>query len=884
MGGFMTMRQINTICLGLFLLNGCGGSKFLLGEENDRTTGEVETVPYLFSRPADLLGGGYFVPPGRHTYREVLVEKVGGGRVRNHTNFQEGRRKVTVNAIELVWEEGKEGGWGDTIDGQRDIHTLTLNAKIVKILSPLRVPGADVVINAKILEVGPGGYLDITPGFRQNRPEKSGESGRSGERAGRIVLNVEELNNGATEGPILIARGGRGQSGSLGRDGKDGISVPTIGKEGMIYRETVDCFLRSDDVHGSYKKQRKNQLVRIQDFRCSIMKTEGRMNWPESGEDALGGGRPGDSGDGGVIITDIPLKNSEVNLSPGSPGTPTLGYKGGAAGTPQTAYALVRDHSTPNGSGVRDLVRHTQAGKDAPPLYADVLVGKAGRVLPLGEVEGSWSTPGYRKMLQWYAEDNYLAYSFDRAEEIYQESLKFFRDEDAESRLSVLNARFQLQKLYSHQDIFFRPAGGIPGFYFYRNNSVVEGEIKWAMELLYRVRGAKKGYKREREMLADWALEAKEKGRKDFYSILEMGRNLWGAACKEKDFLDLFKPVSSQMLSDLYDWDEEGETLLLKNFLQVAENLIIPDNGNLSLWSQGRKPHQSVKEEKEPCEKTDLELRKWIGGNNVRQGVFTEFAMKAARMYLSLQKKIFREQVPSEGELEGIEREVKKVLLKHYTDAVKSYQYYHLASWQGFFPWSSILSKADEVLERSENDWRDLKEFYWRELEKIFRPKTSSFLTDTLSIRLKGQELEELRHRGRLYLNLLDGKKTYRGRKGVKVQTIELQVEAQEAGEYELSVTHPGRFYIQKDEKTYYVEMPTPKVWKIGGHFRGGGVNRKRGADMSLVPGGDFMNVFEHDSPLAPLPGGLTQLMVESGKGGELISGVELHISYRYHP
>ena len=886
------------MCLSLFLLNGCGNSEFVLDkkEAGERRTEQI-SIPYFFSRSADILGGSHFIPPERHTYREISVERVPEEQARNHNFFEQGRRNITVNAIELVWKEGASADFWKEIAEAQDIHTLTINAKIVKILSPLRVPGADVVINAETLEVGPRGFVDITPGFREGRPEQEGEAGRDGESAGRIVLNVGELNNRGAEEPVFIARGGQGQSGHFGRPGKDGTSVPTLSKGGLIYQEKVECYEVKRNSNGilmrrTKKSHRQQRLWRLQDFRCHIVKKEGRMKWPEDGEDAVEGGRPGNSGDGGTIITDIALKNSEVDLSPGNPGESTPGHRGGAAGTPQTAYARVRNSYAPNGGGVRSLTRRTREGKDAPPLKADILVGEAGRVLPLKQKPGAWMSPNYRKMLQWYGEDNYLAHSFERAEEIYRESLKFYGENDTESRLFVLNARLQLQKMYSHRNIFFRPAAEIPGVYFYRNNSVVVREIEWAMELLYRVRGALKGYKNAQEILVDWASRERERGWQDFYNVLEQGRVLAeknsnsslsslasGEACQEK----LFKPVSFQMFSSLDVREEEGNTYPVESLLEMS--VVSADSGgnDLYLWSQGRRPRQPIEKEVASCKKINLEMGEWIVQNRVRKNVFKGLAMEAVEVYLSIHKKIFKGENPSTGELGELEREIKKILLKHYRDAVKSYQYYHLVSWQGFFPWEAIVSKADALLEHSEGDWRDLTTFYWQELEKIFRPKSSSFLTGTLSIRLNKGQLAQLR-KGRLYLNLLDSRKFYRGRKGVKIQNIELRLESEGEGEYELSVTHPGRFYIQKDEKTYYVEMPAPKVWKTEGLFQGGGVSWKRGQAVSPLLEEDFVNIFEHDAPTAPLVGGLTQLIVESPRGGALLSRVVLHISYRYHP
>ena len=853
------MMKIDVIYLIFLLLVGCSRSEFALGtgEENRESV-----VPYFFSRPSELLGRGIFIPSERRRYWEMLVDKAREGEVRNHTRFKGGRRNVTINAIELVWKAGDEGPY-DRINGSIDIHTLTLNAKIVKILSPLMVPGADVIINAQILEVDSGGLLEITPKFDKSRPADLGEPGKDGERAGSIVLNVEELINRSERAPILIARGGRGQSGALGRNGRDGAGVPRIGKDGLIYKEKLGCF-RTD---GFSREIGNNEVLQLQDFKCYPVERKGRLKWPENGEDAVSGSRPGNSGDGGTIITDIPLTDEDVDLSPGRPGSDTPGYVGGAAGTPQKAYALVQNYSSPG--GLSTLIRHTRAGKNALPLTAEMVRGRPGRIVPLGASRGSWMTSGYRKVLQWYAEDHYLAHSFERAAELYKESLTFPLGKDGESRWLALNARLQLQKLFSHRDFFLRPVGRIPDVYFYRKNGRIVGEIENAVELLYRIRRMKGGDEAYGRILPERLTKEREKALADFYGVLEKGKGLLGGNgalptggdCAEETFPDLLRPVSWQMPSDLSDMEEEDGMSLLKSLLEMSETLT-GGNGNLSLWGQGIMPGHATSWNPEACEKISVESGEWIAERRRRHHELKSFVLEAAETYLSIQKKVFNKDAPFSGGLEELERESKKILLKHYTDAVSSYQYYHLSSWQGFFPWEKIVSRADELSEQGEGDWWDLRVFYQEELEKIFRPQKSSFLTDTLSIHLGPEQLEQLRRRGRLYLNLLDEKEVYKGREGVKIQTIELWVGGGAGGTYDLSVIHPGRFYIQRGGKTYYGEISPGKTWTVGG------TPEERGSGFLQ---GDFLKVFEQDRPLTPLPGGIDATCFGVGEGGRTV-------------
>ena len=843
----MMTKKMNTACLiGLLIWNGCSRSQFShkKGEE------QAPTAPYSFSQSADIWGAGHFIPLERLHYREVLVENIVEDKMRNHLVFEKGRRDVTINAIEWVWKEDAE----ENLNGALDVRTLTLNAKTVKILSPLRVPGADVIVNAQVLEVGPDGLLDITPEFQSSRPEnESGERGQDGERAGSIVLNVEKLINRAVERPVFIARGGRGQDGSLGRNGKDGASVTVVGGETLIYEEKVNC-VSSDD----YGTLPKNQLLQIQDFECYVFQSEGKLVWPENGEDAVAGGPPGNSGDGGEIITNIPLGDSEVTLLPGVPGSQTPGYKGGAAGMPQVAKAIVQDHSNVNSSGTDLVTRRTYAGQNTSLLKAEIAMGKTGEVLPLEGGEGSWVTLGYRRMLQWYAEDHYLAHSFELAEDIYRESLELSRGDGGLSRLVDMNARLQLQKLHSHRDIFLRPAGEVPDVYFYRNNSQVAYDIRKALEVLYRVRGMLAGQESARTSLMDWAERESARERRNFHNVLEKGQLLEG--CPETSFADLFQMNEMQ----IHSLAEEESSKVWESLMNITKGVSIEDDRNLALWSEGRRPE--VQQETRKCEKPK------------------EMALEAARAYLSLQKKVFWRDTPSFSELKEIEREARNILLKHYTNAVKSYQYYHLDSWQGFFPWSAIVSKADELLKQEEENWMELEAFFWNHLEKIFQPHISPSETGTLSIRLNPWELEQLRTEGSVYLNLLDGDKLYQGREGVKIQTIGLWVKSEREGEYNLKVAHPGRFYIHKNGKTYYGEMASPREWGAEGRFEGGGGRWKREKELPSLFQGDFVNVFNHDAPLHPLPGGLTQLKVTALQGKELFTEVVLDISYRYHP
>ena len=836
----MKVKQLVSLCLVLILWNGCEDSEFFLKREVsvEKRVEEV-TAPYFFSRSVDVLEGGPWVLPEYWSYREVLQAPMESEKRRNHTNFEEGRQKIVVNALELVWEDESE--W---IQESSDIHTLTFNAKTVKILRPLRVPGADVEINAEVLEVGPDGLVDITPDFQKNRPEKAGEPGEDGESAGRIILNVDTLINRVSEGPIFIARGGRGQNGSLGRNGRDGKSVPTIGEGGIVYREMVNC---TSDLLG-------HELVRVQDFDCHTWKKEGQEEWPENGEDAVSGGRPGNSGDGGDIFTNVVLKSWEVDVSPGDPGKTTPAYRGGAAGTPQTAYASVRDFSNPKGSGVKKIVSQAQAGKNAMSLEADVTVAKAGRVIPLKRPEGSWVTPGYIKMLQEYAEDNYLAHSFERAAEIYQESLKILKKDEDEYNLLALNAQFQLQKLHSHRDIFFRRANSLPDFYFYHHDSVARSEIEQALELLYRIRSALKGNVEAHTVLVNWASRKKEKERRNFQIALKKGQDLekeWRQRSLPSPFSDekckKENLASPQIFSTLFKRTQD-EWSLLSSLLEETEGLTDQSLGT--------------------CQKMNVEQGEWVIRNRMQQDTLLEVAMESIGSYLSFQKMVFQGEFLSKDALKTLEREAMKSLLRHYTDAAKSYQYYHLTPWRGFFPWKEILSEVDKLVEKGRGDWRELGAFYWAELKKIFRPELSLFLTDKVSIPLSLGQREQIRRKERLYLNVLDGAQIYKGRKGVKIQNIEFRIE----GEYQLTATHPRRFYIQEDDKTYYFEMSMPTVWKSKSPIRHGKTQ------MALL------DIFEHTSPVPFLPGGLTQLIVESTEGQGPLEKVVLDISYQYHP
>ena len=881
------LKKFNAMCLVcLLVIGGCGRSEF-----SPEGGGREPVVPYFFSRPAELLEGGIFVPSQEGRYREVLVERVEDWKERNHTRFVVGGRDVVINAVELVWKEG-DGGPYDKIDNSKDIRTLTINAETVKILSPLRVPGADVIINARALEVGKGGFLSITPDFDRRRPEQLGGAGRDGEHAGRIVLNVEELINNSVGEPILIARGGRGQSGALGRDGRNGASVPTIGEGGLIYEENVRCFR----ANGSSKSIGNNELLRLQDFQCYVVESKGVQNWPVSGEDAVPGGRPGSSGNGGDIVTNVPLMDSEVDLSPGGAGSGTPDYVGGTAGTPRRAMMWVQDMASPNGSNGKALVHHTQDGKSAPALGAELEEGEPGDILPLEGGIVHWASSGHRKMLQRQAEDFYLARSFEKAEELYRKSLDLSHGEERESLLLDWDARFQLQKLYSHRDFFFRPAGGVPDVYFYQKNGRVEDGIEKAMELLYRIRRLKRGDDVEGKLLVDWSLEERKRESENFTKALKKGRRLFdgggvpseGEDCKREEvFPDLFRLASLRMPPVLSDGegfgkDASGKEPRLESLLDMSEALIHAEPESLSLWGQGLRPHSALEQGIRFCGKMSWELGEWIGQSRGRRNEIRDFAWVAVAAYLSFQRKTIKGDMPSSYELDGFEREVRKVLFRHYSDAVRSYQYYHLIPWRELFPWREILSKADELAERGESDWRELGVFYQEQLRNIFQPRRSPFSRADLSIRLDDGQLEQLRRKGRLYLNLLDEREIYRGREGVRILTVELLVESDRGtGEYDLEVIHPGRFYIQKDGKTYYGET-VPRKWDERGAFQGGGVERGSGSEVTLHTEGDFMNIFEHDTALAPPLGGLTQLVLQSGQGAELFSKVVLNISYEY--
>ena len=458
--------------------------------------------------------------PENEAYRELVAKWDKEAQVRNGKNHPKGRRDAVVNSIVLTIEEGDNGVY-DNYNRADDIKTLTINAREVTLNATLLLPGSDLVINAQTLTIESGASVDITPYsfVRGDRPRELGQNGQYGENAGKIVLNIANLVNHNTTWEVFIARGGRGQDGGLGRDGHPGKNVKDINGKGLIYHhdanKPLDAYLLGpvivlgDDKHYSLPNYSK----------------------PGNGGNAVAGGRPGDGGNGGVILTNVSLPHFSYNLSPGSPGDKAPDYRGGDPGKPSNAHAIhyYKKYSEMNcqnpcpsqkfgienydsfdmaicmGEGLsptcyvnvlkerekRTVKHHAIVGKGAKSPQGDSGQFGQTQVVNPEERQKPWATIAYTRMLQKFGEDSYLSGHFYLANEYYRESLEILQSHgvvEGQGQLLLLNAQLQLQQLNSGLNYFGQGAGYVPAYSSHLEYETFKEEVEVAIETLNLVR------------------------------------------------------------------------------------------------------------------------------------------------------------------------------------------------------------------------------------------------------------------------------------------------------------------------------------------------------------------------------------------------------------
>ncbi|MGI4992492.1 hypothetical protein ACRXCV_07675 [Halobacteriovorax sp. GFR7] len=389
----------------------------------------------------------------------------------NHRDFEKGLRHIKISGIKIVIT--RDSRIGKLLQNSYDLKSLELNAQEIVIDMTLNLPSTNVAINAKKLKFNYLSKIITTPSFMTDSAPQFGD-GLHGATAGTISLNIEEFEYEKNYiGPFVMI-GGEGQAAGVGQDGVDGLKVDDLGG-GVTYLERgINIpLMRSGpsrigpSAMGSvYKKQ----------------SLSGTKVWPTNGGDAKAGGRPGEGGRGGNLISTIVISEELINNRGGQSGKPAGEYRGGKAGSPSPAYQRYYVHNKLHKNTRKDFI----AGKDVKSPVAINELGEAGETLSM-EYK-TWLTGEFLEQSLKYGNDLFIgnhfkkAYShFSNLEDLCQNSSEL----DSLATLKCLKVRTQFQKLSSNLNFFGEKINQLPLFSLEANSKLYRKDIESSLKLIF---------------------------------------------------------------------------------------------------------------------------------------------------------------------------------------------------------------------------------------------------------------------------------------------------------------------------------------------------------------------------------------------------------------
>ncbi len=467
---------------------------------------QFEPMPRLPDE-ADVLGLDPVHPvPDPESRDYIIVNVVESDEPEDFNWESRSTRKVAISGKTVVFEQGHPHGLYD-YHHNADIRELTVFAETVVVRSALHFPQTDVTIHAKTLrfeddpDAGVWASIDTTPLDTILVPDPTAD-GAPGLKAGDIRLYLQRIEAEPGLEPRFILRGGKGQRSGPGEQGTNGDDMPTIPDSSMWEYCWNSPACDEDLVVGA--KYCLDQYCfspapwplywggwTSGSGPCTV--------WPGDGEPGIAGGKPGDGGQGGYVVSNV-FSLPDADCQGGDAGQIAAHASGGMPGTPEvSAYAF--GYGLPLGAVWRMHVcgpHHvSQPGPSTPGPPADLPVGLPGAVVQAGNA-WSWLSPDGVRMILAHAKDAYLYGHLDYAENVlreYRDLLETYRETGAWQALSpewqleftqlLQEMRILLHRLENNLDYFGNPAGWVPMLSFEVNQAAFAAEVDRAIRSLY---------------------------------------------------------------------------------------------------------------------------------------------------------------------------------------------------------------------------------------------------------------------------------------------------------------------------------------------------------------------------------------------------------------
>jgi len=448
-------------------------------------------------------------------------------------------KNVSISGIQIILEANHASGYFDILDDRTNVQRLTICADEVIIRSPLRMPGTDVYIYARVLyfEGGSdGGSINTTPRAVTIRSQDRDE-GLKGQRAGGVHLYVSRIDE-AQRGLRIIANGADGQPARLGLPPKpatdlakwDGKGLTTTwgsGHEELNWSNDFHTLGGYEPIYAQIWQYYPAQVIKPWQYQ---FEKGDNQNWPSDGNPPdKYPGRPGQGGDSGAIsVGKFEWIDGRYMRRPGVPGAKAEDIKACPAGKPQKACKIRADYQAymipstdrmVDGDGIANRKRgvHILDGTDGKPLKRETKDGPPGPALPANPAtpfgrEGAMNILADQKSWFWlhkssvralipYIHDAMLAGHAQTSEvrdllvtyvvntAVAAQSTSANRNDPQKISWSSLNSELAglLQRMDSPYDFYGNPAGWVPMLSFQTNLTLFDNETEDALRILFLV-------------------------------------------------------------------------------------------------------------------------------------------------------------------------------------------------------------------------------------------------------------------------------------------------------------------------------------------------------------------------------------------------------------
>lgn len=408
----------------------------------------------------------------------------------------DGSVRYTITGVHVVLEKGDPNRLWETLHIDRTTQRLdpaaprnaTKSVAIycdrLEVHGELCIPEAEVTVHAReIVWADRAAAINVSPlpwavdkaaDAQGATPGRDGAHGRNAGTLRVFAAQVSPVNDGISR---LLAQGGNGQHPGLGLDGENGESRQS-------WKEFCNTYVDSGISKSHAKTTFPISAVCIEakwkwSFKTIDTRTHGVNSFPTNGKNAVAGGKPGNAGDGGALVTNLPDLAASLRNQAGNSGTKPRNYSGGEGGSPRHSakYRVFMWHNL-TGTDKADVETtllaecHTSDGLPAESPGPD----KARGTSPAPQVmaaRNAWLHPLGAQCALTYMRDLFLADARDELLALvsaYEQAAaatpgnEHWKGTQGVAMLTSVRAELgaMLQKLHGLLDAYGNPAGYTP--------------------------------------------------------------------------------------------------------------------------------------------------------------------------------------------------------------------------------------------------------------------------------------------------------------------------------------------------------------------------------------------------------------------------------------